>query len=49
VGLKGLNLAVTKASNIQPIRNYDFFNTPKHDNVLLNCIENANVTPKLKH
>lgn len=51
-----LNLAVLDASNIQPIRNclciietlYDFFNTPKRQNVLLNCIENANETPKAK-
>ncbi|XP_022177424.1 52 kDa repressor of the inhibitor of the protein kinase-like [Myzus persicae] len=51
-----LNLAVSKASNIQPIRNclsiieklYDFFNTPKRNNVLLNCIKNANETPNAK-
>lgn len=51
-----LNLAVSNASNIQPIRNclsiiekvYEFFNTPKRHNVLLNCIENANETPKAK-
>lgn len=51
-----LNLAVLKASNIQPIRNclgiieklYDFFNTPKRNNVLLNCIENSNELPNAK-
>lgn len=51
-----LNLAVSNASNIQPIRNclgiieklYDFFNTPKRQNILLNCIKNANETPKAK-
>ncbi|XP_060845934.1 52 kDa repressor of the inhibitor of the protein kinase-like [Rhopalosiphum padi] len=51
-----LNLAVSNASNIQPIRNclgiieklYDFFNTPKRNNMLLNCIENVNETPNAK-
>lgn len=51
-----LNLAVSNASNIQPIRNclgiieklYDFFNTPKRQNVLIKCIENANDTPNVK-
>lgn len=51
-----LNLAVTKPSNIQAIRNClsiieklnDFFNTPKRNSVLLNCIENANETLNAK-
>ncbi|KAL4153370.1 hypothetical protein QTP88_001203 [Uroleucon formosanum] len=51
-----LNLSVSNASNIQPIRNYldiieklyDFFNTSKRNNVLLNCIENGNETPSAK-
>jgi len=51
-----LNLAVSKASNIQPIRNclsiieklYNFFNTSKHNNVLLHCIKSANETPNAK-
>lgn len=51
-----LNLAVSKASNIQPIKNClsiieklnNFFNTPKRNDVLLNCIKNANETPNAK-
>ncbi|XP_060845700.1 uncharacterized protein LOC132925309 [Rhopalosiphum padi] len=51
-----LNLAVSTASGIQPIRNclgiiekyYVFFNTPKRQNVLLTNIENSNEDPKVK-
>lgn len=51
-----LNLAVSTACNIQPIRNclgiieklYIFFNTPKRHNVLLSCIENSNTDIKIK-
>lgn len=50
-----LNLAVSTACNIQPIRNclgiikklYIFFNTPKR-HVLLSCIENSNTDIKIK-
>ncbi|XP_060858110.1 zinc finger MYM-type protein 1-like isoform X1 [Metopolophium dirhodum] len=51
-----LNLAVSKASNILPIRNclgvvekiYCFFNSPKRQNVLLNTIEESDLDPKVK-
>ncbi|KAF0750221.1 52 kDa repressor of the inhibitor of the protein kinase-like isoform X3, partial [Aphis craccivora] len=51
-----LNLAVSTASGIQPIRNclgiiekyYVFFNTPKRQNVLLTNIENSDEDPKVK-
>lgn len=51
-----LNLAVSTASGIQPIRNclgviekyYIFLNTPKRKNVLFTCIENSNENPKVK-
>ncbi|KAF0706982.1 52 kDa repressor of the inhibitor of the protein kinase-like isoform X1, partial [Aphis craccivora] len=51
-----LNLAVSTASNIKPIRNclgiieklYVFFNTPKRNNVLLSCIENSDTDMKVK-
>ncbi|XP_050062925.1 52 kDa repressor of the inhibitor of the protein kinase-like [Aphis gossypii] len=51
-----LNLAVSTASNIKPIRNclgiieklYVFFNTPKRNNVLLSCIENSDTDIKVK-
>lgn len=51
-----LNLDVSTASNIKPIRNclgiieklYVFFNTPKRNNVLLSCIENSDTDIKLK-
>ncbi|KAL4123003.1 hypothetical protein QTP88_015236 [Uroleucon formosanum] len=51
-----LNLAVSTASGIQPVRNclgiiekyYVFFNTPKRQNVLLTNIENSNEDPKVK-
>lgn len=51
-----LNLAVSKASNILPIRNclgvvekiYGFFNSPKRQNVLLNTIEESDLDPKVK-
>lgn len=51
-----LNLAVSTASNIKPIRNclgiieklYVFFNTPKRNNVLLSCIGNSDTDIKVK-
>lgn len=51
-----LNLAVSTASGIKPIRNclgiieklYVFFKTPKRNNVLLSCIENSDVDVKVK-
>lgn len=51
-----LNLAVSTASGIKPIRNclgvnekvYNFFNTPKRNSVLLNTIENSNNAPQVK-
>jgi len=51
-----LNLAVSKASNIQPIRNclgiiekmYSFFNSPKRQNVLLNTIKESDLDPNVK-
>lgn len=51
-----LNLAVSTASGIKPIRNtlgiiekyYVFFNTPKRKNVLFTCIENSDGDPKVK-
>lgn len=51
-----LNLAISTASEIQSIRNclgiiekfYVFFNTPKRNTVLLNCIEKSDEEPKVK-
>ncbi|KAF0687421.1 52 kDa repressor of the inhibitor of the protein kinase-like, partial [Aphis craccivora] len=51
-----LNLAVSTASNIKPVRNclgiieklYVFFNTPKRNTVLLSAIENGNTDQKVK-
>lgn len=51
-----LNLAVSNASNIKPIRNclgliekmYDFFNKPKRNHILLSCIEKSNEDPNAK-
>jgi len=51
-----LNLAVSTASNIKPVRNclgiieklYVFFNTPKRNAVLLSAIENGNTDQKVK-
>ncbi|XP_008184846.1 52 kDa repressor of the inhibitor of the protein kinase-like [Acyrthosiphon pisum] len=51
-----LNLAVSTASNIKPVRNclgiieklYVFFNTPKRNAVLLSAIENSNTDQKVK-
>lgn len=51
-----LNLAVSTACNIQPIRNclsiieklYVFFNTPKRQNILLSCIENSDTEIRIK-
>lgn len=51
-----LNLAVSTASGIKPIRNclgliekaYTFFNTPKRNSVLLHVIENSDDEPSTK-
>lgn len=51
-----LNLAVTKACEVQNIRNclgvvekvHTFFNTPKRQAVLLNCIEESGLNPRVK-
>jgi hypothetical protein len=51
-----LNLAVSTASNIKPIRNclgilekmYVFFKTPKRNNALLIAIDEGNFEPKIK-
>ncbi|XP_050063320.1 zinc finger MYM-type protein 1-like [Aphis gossypii] len=51
-----LNLAVSTASNIKPVRNclgiieklYVFFNAPKRNAVLLSAIENGNTDQKVK-
>lgn len=51
-----LNLAVSTASGIKPIRNclgliekaYMFFNTPKRNSVLLHVIENSDDEPSTK-
>jgi len=48
-----LILAVSKANNIQPIRNclgiiekiYCFFNSPKRQNILLNTINESDIDP----
>lgn len=51
-----LNLAVSSACNIQPIRNclgtvqkmYCFFNFPKRQNVILTAIDESDLEPKFK-
>lgn len=51
-----LNLAVSTASNIKPIRNclgilekmYTFFNKPKRSNVLIQEIDKSDLEPKVK-
>lgn len=51
-----LNLAVSSACNIQPIRNclgtiqkmYSFFNFPKRQNVILTAIDESDLEPKIK-
>jgi len=51
-----LNLAVSTASNIKPIRNclgilekmYTFFNTPKRSSVILSEIDGCDFEPKVK-
>lgn len=51
-----LNLAISSACNIQPIRNclgtvqkmYCFFNFPKRQNVILTAIDESDLEPKVK-
>lgn len=51
-----LNLAVSSACDLQPIRNclgvieklYCFFNTPKRKNALFEAISNSNLIPSIK-